>query len=58
MSKFHATSESMSIDGKRNKPTYEELLEELKQKDRQIENLMIGDGEVEEEVTGHSFLCR
>ena len=41
MSKFHVTSESR-------KPTYNELLEELKLKDKQIEDLLIGDREMEE----------
>ena len=61
MSKFHATAESMSVDRKQNL-TYEKLLEELRQKDKQIEELMIGDGEPEEEVNkslpivNHTFL--
>ena len=53
MSKFHATAESMDIDGKRKKPTYEQLEEELKNKDKQIEDLLIGDSK-EEEAAGNS----
>ena len=48
MSQFHATQETMNVDGKR-KPTYEQLVEQVKIKDKRIEELMIGDGDA-----GHS----
>ena len=49
MSKFHATQESMNIDGKR-KPTYEQLVEQVKQKDKQIEELMIGETVMQQNI--------